>query len=232
MATHNTHTHEERKPDDAAAHLSQAHPSAHSRAGMAGRDVKILLNKILRSHRWSQEKLARELDVTQPTISRLLAGAEAKWETRTKILALARRLTVINNSTSDSLQNAEGVPLVATVGTGGELHMLTEGEQELVPAPPGEGILATMVAAKVIGSGMMPMLDDGWTIYWDQAAGTLSDDLVGKLCVVCLIGGQILVRRLYRSRKNGRYDLHAVNAPALLEQALDWAARVCWILPT
>lgn len=231
MATHNTHTHADGKPNYAPAYLAVQQSLLNSPGDMAGRDVKILLRKIMRACDWTQADLARELELTQPTISRLLAGAAAKFDTRVKILGLARRLSVINNSQSETLQNAEGVPVVATIGTGGELRMLPEEEQEIAPAPPGELAIPGLIAARVVGTGMMPMLDDGWIVYWDRDGKEPPDGLTTKLCVVGLIGGQVLVRRPYKGRTKGRYDLHAANAPALLDQPLEWMARVLWILP-
>jgi transcriptional regulator with XRE-family HTH domain len=134
---------------------------------MADGDIALILRKIMRLRNLTQLDLAQQLKLTQPSVSRLLAGAEAKHRNREKILALARRLNVINNSEAETLKNQQGVRVVAVVGPQGELRLLTENEQEVVPRPPG--MLATaLVAATVVGRGMMPMLDDGWAIYWDQ----------------------------------------------------------------
>lgn len=230
MPAHNTHTHNDVKDVDAPAYLSPGQSGQHSAGMTGGDDVQLLLRKIMRLRNLTQHDLARRLKLTQPTISRLLAGAEAKYKNRAKILALARDLGVINNSERKALQETSGVRIVATVGQGGMLRPITEEEQEVVPRPPG-ALVASTVAAKVMGTGMMPMLDDGWTIYWDQLANEPVENLIGKLCVVVLVGGSMLVRKIYRGRSRGKYDLHAINAEPLHDQAVERVFRVVWILP-
>jgi hypothetical protein len=40
-----------------------------------------------------------------------------------------------------------------------------------------------------------------------------------------------LIKRLYPGRIAGHYDLHSLNAPVLMDEAVQWAARVSWIAP-
>jgi transcriptional regulator with XRE-family HTH domain len=230
MPAHNTHTHDEIKTENTPTHFAPPRLSSHTAAEMVGGDMRIILLKIMRVRQWTQAQLAHELKTTQPTISRLLAGAEAKDATRRKILTLARKLGVLTNISLETLEYIQGVPIVATVGAAGELRMLPQEQQELAPRPPGAAA-NTIVAAQVIGTGMLPMLDDGWTIYWDSGLPDSIEKLIGCLCVVALVGGQLLVRKLYKGRSKDRYDLHAVNAQPLQDQPLDWAAKVIWIAP-
>lgn len=192
-----------------------------------------ILKKIMREQGWSQYDLERELKLSQPTISRIIGGSQPKHDTALRILALARRLTVINNSGGlETSQNRQGVPIVATIGSAGETHML-ENALEMAPAPPTSSP-DTLMAAKVAGNGMLPMFSDGWVIYWDQAAQMQQEPierLLGKLCVVCVVGDHLFVRKLIQGRSPGHYDLWAANAEPLLDVEIQWAARVLWILP-
>lgn len=87
------------------------------------------------------------------------------------------------------------------------------------------------VALVVRGDNMLPMAENGWIIYYDNTSNPPSDEIIGKLCVVTLRDGRVLVKRLYKGREPDTWDLHAPNASPLLDQAVESAAKVTWIKP-
>lgn len=78
---------------------------------------------------------------------------------------------------------------------------------------------------------MSGLLEDGWVVYYDNRRDPPDESHYNKLCIVGLVDGRVLVKKLYPGRKPGHFDLHSVNAPPLLDQPVEWAAKVTWIAP-
>lgn len=95
--------------------------------------------------------------------------------------------------------------------------------------PPNVGVAT--VALEVLGGSMRGVADSGWLFFYDDEKKPASRELVGKLCVVSLKNGDVLIRVLQLGRKRGRYDLESPTEPTLRDQEVTWAARVTWIKP-
>ena len=96
--------------------------------------------------------------------------------------------------------------------------------------PPKEGVPG-LVAVTVRGDSMSGTLEDGWTVYYDNRREPPDESLYARLCIVGLRDGRVLIKTLYPGRKRAHYDLHSVSAPVLLDQPVDWAAKIAWIAP-
>ena len=59
----------------------------------------------------------------------------------------------------------------------------------------------------------------------------VSEDCIGKLSVVQVKDGPILLKTLKRARKKGLFRLESWNAPPREDVAVDWAAKVRSIMP-
>lgn len=175
-----------------------------------------------------QGKLADRFGVSQPTVSRWLNGTPPELHHATVIDREARRLRIFNRRNAG---NVTSVPIVGYVGAGGTISF-DEGQGPFgeVDMPPKDGS-ATLVAVTVQGDSMSGTLEDGWTVYYDNRRDPPDESLHAKLCIVGLRDGRVLIKKLYPGRKAKHYDLHSVNAPALLDQPVEWAARITWIAP-
>lgn len=94
--------------------------------------------------------------------------------------------------------------------------------------PPGGS--ERTVAVRIKGDSLGAALD-GWYVYYDDRRDPPTDDLLDKLCVVGLEGGQVLIKRLMHGRIAGRYDLWSVNGAPQTDQLVIWAAPVAAMLP-
>lgn len=186
-----------------------------------------ILRKIQDETGWNQTKLAKELGTSQPTVSRWYRGSEPIRIHELRIEKLANRLRIVNHIEKDLTSPVE---LIGYVGAGGEV-LYDEGQGPFgeAPMPPG-GKTPEMVAVEVRGDSMAGLLGDGSVIYYDNRREPPTDELFGKLCVVGLADGRVLVKRLLRGR-NGLFDLYSLAAVPLLDQAVTWAARVSYIAP-
>jgi len=122
------------------------------------------------------------------------------------------------------------VKLVGYVERGSKVVFYPVAEvRDCAELPPNVGVAT--VALEVRGGLMRGVANDGWLFFFDDEKRPPSRDLVGKLCVVGLKNGDVLIRELQPGRKRGRYDLESSNEPTLRDQQVTWAARITWIKP-
>lgn len=176
----------------------------------------------------NQTKAAKRLGTTQPTISRWLTSKQEPEKMHSdKILATARELGIIN-----APLDGNSVPIVGYVQAGGEAILHSEGQGPFGEAGmPPRGASQYTVAVVVRGDSMPGVAQDGWLLYYDTRREPPTDDLLGRLCVIGLPDGRIVVKRLVRGSKGDLYHLISTGGDLLMDQRVDWAARVSWIEP-
>lgn len=124
------------------------------------------------------------------------------------------------------------VPVVGIAGAGPEGSILyNDGDvtHDEAAAPPNA--TASTVAVESRGESMRGIAEDGWFVYYDDRRDPPTDDLIGKLCVVGLADGRVLVKKLWQGRRKRHFDLESVSAPLLRDAAVEWAAEVIAIIP-
>jgi phage repressor protein C with HTH and peptisase S24 domain len=188
-------------------------------------DYQAVVRAIKSKTEESQAELAARFGVSQPTVSRWLTGTPPELHHAVVIDKVARDLRLGKRKNGP---NMTSVPIVGYVGAGGTISF-DEGQGPFGDAdmPPKDGS-SSLVAVTVRGDSMSGTLEDGWTVYYDNRKDPPDESLHAKLCIV----GLALIKKLYPGRKQEHYDLHSVNAPALLDQHVTWAARITWIAPS
>jgi len=174
---------------------------------------------ILRLDGWTQQRLAQQLSVSQSTVHRWIKGSSPEGHHRDAINDLYTTLL------EGGAQDAQ-IALKGYIGAGQTVEAV-EGGPEYVPAPPD--LTDDTVAATVRGDSMLPMLRDGWTIYWSKLLPPV--EMVGKLCVVQTTGGEIMVKTLHNGSEPGKWNLVSFNADVKENVRLEWAAPIDWIRP-
>lgn len=131
-------------------------------------------------------------------------------------------------------KGVSSVPVVGYVGAGAQTTLYAEGDGEAgdefdaVAAP--ENATPHTVAVEVRGVSLGELFDR-WLIYYDDRRDPVTSDLVGKLCVVGLTDGRILVKKLKRGQLPGHFTLLSNTEPPIYDAALVWAARVTNMAP-
>ena len=127
---------------------------------------------------------------------------------------------------------SSGVPVVKIIGKvdgGGKVSLYDADEvKDCGDNPPHVGVATVALEA---GASLRGVADSGWLYFFDHEKKPPSQDLIGKLCVVALKDGDILIRVLQPGRRRGRYDLESSTEPTLRDQQIAWAAQVSWIKP-
>ena len=124
----------------------------------------------------------------------------------------------------------ETVPLVGYVGAGAQANFYGDGQEPREEVPAVEGASAKTVAVEIRGSSLGPLFDR-WLCYYDDRRDPPTTEMLGKLCIVGLADGRVLVKQLGRGRTNGYFDLWSNNEPPIHDAAVMWAATVTAIRP-
>jgi DNA-binding XRE family transcriptional regulator len=124
------------------------------------------------------------------------------------------------------------VPVMGYVGANPEgivLFATGQDPAELVPIPPGGTENAR--ALKVVGHSMRGVADDGALIYFEDQRTPPTPDMLGHVVVVETDTDEVLVKRLLRGSRPGRFDLESVAGPVRQDARLRWAAHITAIIP-
>jgi DNA-binding XRE family transcriptional regulator len=123
------------------------------------------------------------------------------------------------------------VPVIGYIGAGAEVFPVDDypqgGGMEMVEPPPG---VPNCVAARIRGDSQWP-LRDGWTVFWHREQEGIAEDCIGKLCVVQVHEGPLLLKELMRGSRPGKWTLQSWNAPVRQDVRVDWASKVLDIRP-
>ena len=124
------------------------------------------------------------------------------------------------------------VPVIGKVGASPDgLVVFSTGDDPKVSAPiPPKGTYRA-VALQVAGHSMRGLADDGALIYFEDQRTPPTSDMLGHVVVVETESGDVLVKRLLRGSRKGRYDLESIVGPTLEDAKIKWAAHVSAIIP-
>lgn len=120
------------------------------------------------------------------------------------------------------------IPLVGYVAAGAEAHFTAAGELGTVAAP--AGATESTVAVEIRGESLGAFFDR-WICFYDDVRRPVTADLVGRLCVVGLEDGRVLIKKIQRSKSRGLFHLLSQTEPPIFDAAIEWAARVKNLVP-
>lgn len=138
---------------------------------------------------------------------------------------------ILEGEEKASQPQSDTVPIVGDVGAGGKVAFPGEpqGGYDLAPRPPGAS--PSTVAARVRGDSMPGVAEDQWLIYYDDRVASVPDEWIGELCVVWLPDDLVYVKKVYRGRDPGTFDLISTGYEPMRNEEVEWSAKVTWIKP-
>ncbi len=195
-----------------------------------GSEPDVMANNLraLRSARaWSQEQAAAALGTTRNQYAKLEAGTRRlsdKW--------IERAATAYGVDAGDVVRDAPRfVRVSGYVGAASEATFFAAGQGSADEVLAPDGATDSTVAVEIRGGSLGPFFD-GWMVFYDDVRRPVTDDIVGKLCVVGLADGRVLVKRLVRSPgSRGLFHLYGQFGDPVLDAAVDWAAQVKVVVP-
>lgn len=122
------------------------------------------------------------------------------------------------------------VPLVGYVGAGAQAVLFADGQGPFDDVEAPDDATDTTVAVEVRGESLGALFDR-WVVYYDNVRDPPGGDQIGKLCVVGLEDGRILVKKLVRGQIAGHFTLLSNVEPPIYDVPVQWAARVKTMKP-
>lgn len=124
-------------------------------------------------------------------------------------------------------RKAHHAPIVGHVGAGAEMYFdAGQGPFGEVIAPPGSS--PEIVAVEVRGGSLGPF--SGWFAYFERKDDPPTPDMIGRLCVVGLADGSVLIKTVMRGSRSARFHLLGAGGDPLEDQQIEWSAKVIAIL--
>jgi hypothetical protein len=117
------------------------------------------------------------------------------------------------------------VAVVGYVGAGAAMQLYSEGQGpfDFVDAP--DGSTDDTVAVEIRGESLGALFDQ-WLVYYDDVRDPPGASLVGHLCVVGLLDGRVLVKKLQRGQLPGHFNLLSNTEAPIYDVEVAWAAKV------
>lgn len=153
---------------------------------------------------------------SRPKAKRYAAAYKVRWEW-------------ILEGEGSPTEKGRTVKIIGKVDSSGTVEFYdVKKYQDCEESPPHVGVATFALEA---GAAMRGVADKGWLYFFDHEKKLPNKELLGKLCVVALKDGGVLIRTLQPGRKRNRYDLEATNEPTMRDQEVAWAAQITWIKP-
>ena len=143
------------------------------------------------------------------------------------ILSAAKAFGV---SEAEVISEKGTVPLVGYVGAGAVAHYYTAADDPGEEVPMPENGNDRTVAVEARGDSLGSFFNQ-WLVYYDEIRTPPTSDMIGKLCVVELIDGRVLVKKLMRGSRPGLYHLLSQFESPIEDAEIVWAAKVTAMTP-
>lgn len=165
--------------------------------------------------------LARKAGVTYDAVRNILRGLSINPRIDT--------IQKIEQALGASLHDASGfVPVTGIIGRSGEIMHYEEPSSRSISMPT---LPPTASCAMIEDGGLFGLIPSGSYLFFDQEPLASPDEVMGKLCVVILERGNMLIRRIQRGYTSGRYNLLGVHGDLQEDVAIESAHRILCILP-
>jgi len=122
------------------------------------------------------------------------------------------------------------VPLVGYVGAGALAHIFAEGQGNLDMVEAPDGSTPETVAVEIRGESLGSFFDQ-WLVFYDDVRAPLTPYMIGKLCVLGLADGRILIKKLRKGQIAGHWTLESQFEPPIYDALVEWGAIVKSMVP-
>lgn len=145
-----------------------------------------------------------------------------------RTISLAKKAFGVNESVI--ISEPRTVLLVGYVGAGAEAHVYAESQGPFDEVAAPEGSTEHTVAVEIRGDSLGSFFNN-WLVFYDDVHAPPTDSMNGKLCVVGLADGRILIKKLKQGPMPGHFTLLSLYEPPIYDQLVEWAALVKTLTP-
>jgi len=182
---------------------------------------------------WSQLRLAAAVGAAQTTVSSWERGRTEPGREDVRRIAEALDIPVARLELDRAERGGGGpasAPLVGFVSAGSRAHFFADGQGPFDEVAAPDGATERTVAVEIRGESLGSFFNE-WLVYYDDVRAPVTPDLIGRLCVVGLPDGRVLIKKLKASSTPGLYHLLSQTEEPMLDVEVDWAARVRSMTP-
>lgn len=122
------------------------------------------------------------------------------------------------------------VPLLGKVSAGAIMEIMSEAQGPFDEVEVFSGDQEATAAAEIKGDCMGPLLD-GWLVFWDNSRTVSPKDQVGKICVIGMDDGRIMLKKLTNGSIPGMFTLLSQFEPPIYDALVKWASPVTSMRP-
>lgn len=183
---------------------------------------------------------SREANLSSSAIYNLKRGAEGKIAVKGGNASTYAALAPVLRTSVQWLTTGKGPETVAPgtadrrilvkgyagASTG---HIYAVSDNDLDDIPPPE-ITSDTIAIEIRGDSLGPIFDR-WHVLYDDRRDEVTDDMIGKLCVVGLPGDRVAVKVVQRAGGRRFNLLSQTGKDDIRNTAVEWAARVKIMVP-
>lgn len=165
--------------------------------------------------------VAKQADVPATTLYSYVQGKSASLKGSTQDRIASAYGITVDDIFSDGPRT---VAVVGYVGAGAEAHFYSEADAPLDYVEAPEWATDSTRAAEIRGESLGPLFER-WLIFYDDVRSPVTADLHGRLCILGLLNGKVLVKKI-RPAGNGLFHLLSNAEEPMWDQEVAWAARV------
>lgn len=182
---------------------------------------------------WSQQRLAHAVGAAQTTVSSWERGRTEPGREDVRRIAEALEIPIARlelDSAERGLGRADVAPLVGFVSAGSRAHFFADGQGPFDEVAAPDGATDRTVAVEIRGDSLGSFFNE-WLVYYDDVRVPVTPDLIGRLCVLGLVDGRVLIKKIKASQTPGHYHLLSQTEEPILDVEVVWAARVRSMTP-
>jgi transcriptional regulator with XRE-family HTH domain len=183
------------------------------------------LKELRGSAGWTHEKAADAMGVSRGQFIKLERGER---RLTSDYIALAAKAFGV--AEADIIAEPKSVPLVGYVGAGSMAHIYSDGQGPFDEVPAPEGASEHTVAVEIRGESLGSFFDQ-WLVFYDEVRTPPTAAMIGKLCVVGLADGRIMVKKLARGTLARHFTLHSQFEAPIYDVVVEWCALVRTMRP-
>jgi hypothetical protein len=128
------------------------------------------------------------------------------------------------------LETPKTIQVVGFVGAGSTAHYYEEAQGPFDEVPMIQNGTPQTVAVEIRGESLGALFDR-WLVYYNDVRRPPTMDLLRRLCVIGLEGGQVLIKEIRRGSEPGLFNLLSQTEGLIENVHIEWAAPVLLMAP-